>query len=163
MHLAMQQININKTSSIEEIRNEISRMIIEEFITEEAAREVRINKIYNFFKSTLGKRVKAASHIKRETPFYIEVNSTDIYKDLSKDIYGGEKVILQGVIDLYFEEEDGLVLIDYKTDYVEDIEDIKKKYFMQLKYYKEALERITGKKVKEKFLYLFHIDDFIEI
>ena len=163
MHLVMQHVDMDKTSSIEEINSQINYMVVNEFLTEEQAKVIKVNKILNFFKSSLGERVKKSILVKRETPFYIEMKSTDIYKDLQEHIYGDEKVLLQGVIDLYFEEEDGLVLVDYKTDYVENIEDIKKKYSIQLEYYSEALERITGKKVKERYLYLFHIDNFLQI
>jgi ATP-dependent helicase/nuclease subunit A len=159
----MQHVDMDKTSSIEEINSQINYMVVNEFLTEEQAKVIKVNKILNFFKSSLGERVKKSILVKRETPFYIEMKSTDIYKDLQEHIYGDEKVLLQGVIDLYFEEEDGLVLVDYKTDYVENIEDIKKKYSIQLEYYSEALERITGKKVKERYLYLFHIDNFLQI
>ena len=65
---------------------------------------------------------------------------------------------MQGVVDCFFEEDDGLVLVDYKTDRAqseEDIERIKERYGIQLKYYAQALEKITGKRVKEKYLYLF--------
>ena len=71
-----------------------------------------------------------------------------------------EKIRLQGIIDCFFEEEDGIVLLDYKTDYVEEekIDEIIERYRAQLKYYKDALEKITEKRVKESYLYLFGID-----
>ena len=69
-----------------------------------------------------------------------------------------EKLLLQGIIDCYFEEEDGLVLIDYKTDYVAEGAEanLKEKYKTQIAYYTRALEKLTGKPVKEKYIYLFH-------
>ena len=76
------------------------------------------------------------------------------------DVYIDEKIRLQGIIDCFFEEEDGIVLLDYKTDYVEEgnEDEIIERYRSQLKYYKDALEKITGKRVKESYLYLFGID-----
>ena len=62
---------------------------------------------------------------------------------------------------MLFEEEDGIVLLDYKTDYVDDnnINEVIQRYKLQIKYYKDALEKITGKNVKESYLYLFGIDE----
>lgn len=161
IHLVMEHIDINKTDNIENIREQIQAMVVDEFITEEEYKVINPHKILNFFKSPLGERIKKSTLVSKEAPFYIQIKSVDLYKDLPKDIYGEEKVIIQGVIDLYFEEEDGLIIVDYKTDYVEDEEEVKKKYALQLRYYTEALEKITGKKVKEKYLYLFYLDKFI--
>ncbi|MGN1028534.1 MAG: PD-(D/E)XK nuclease family protein, partial [Bacilli bacterium] len=68
-----------------------------------------------------------------------------------------EKVRLQGIIDCIFEEDNEIVLLDYKTDYVVEgmEEEVIDKYRVQLRYYKEAVEKITGKKVKGSYLYLF--------
>src|SRR3712207_2580638 len=132
-HLVMQHIDINKTCNIGDIKSQINSMIIKEFLTEEQAKVVNPYKILNFFNSGLGSKVKNSNLVKRETPFYIEVYSTDIYKDLPKDIYSKEKILLQGVIDMYFQEGDDLVIVDYKTDYVEDVEKVKMKYAAQLK------------------------------
>ena len=87
----------------------------------------------------------------------MEVKSTEIYSELPKGIYEDEKILIQGVIDCYFEESNDLILIDYKTDYVTEnnIEEIKMRYKSQLDYYEKALIRTTGKTVKEKYLYLF--------
>ena len=73
--------------------------------------------------------------------------------------------MLRGIIDLYFEEDDGLVILDYKTDWVNDYNknEIVKRYKKQLELYAEALSKLTGKKVKEKYLYLFNIDEQVRI
>ena len=64
-------------------------------------------------------------------------------------------MLVQGIIDVYFEEEDGLVVLDYKTDQVKALEELTEKYHAQLEYYAKALEQLTGKKVKEKIIYSF--------
>ena len=74
-----------------------------------------------------------------------------------------EKVLLHGIIDCYFEEEDGLVLIDYKTDRVRDKEEIRRRYKIQLDMYKKAIEKATGKNVKEVYIYLFDTDEFMDM
>ncbi|MDD3851991.1 MAG: PD-(D/E)XK nuclease family protein, partial [Firmicutes bacterium] len=97
---------------------------------------------------------------------------TDVYGQLAVDVYGDETILLQGVIDCFFEEDGKIVLIDYKTDYVNQgdgcsglapgIERIKERYRIQIEHYASALQRITGKPVAGKFLYLFHTGDVIE-
>ncbi len=111
-----------------------------------------------FFAGELGQRVIYADKLYREQPFQIEIGA-NIYDDSLGDKYADEKVILQGVIDCFFENEDGTVtLLDYKTDRCADDEqaaEIVKKYAVQLRLYADAIERITGKRVTEKYLYLF--------
>ncbi|WP_125152016.1 helicase-exonuclease AddAB subunit AddA [Clostridium rectalis] len=162
-HTVMQHIDIKKIFTKDDIKKQLKEMILSEFITEEQSKVIKLEKIFNFFNSSLGKRMKKSNNIKREIPFYIEKSSTDFYKELPQNIYANEKILIQGVIDAYFEEDDELIIIDYKTDYVKDLEMIKEKYSMQLNYYCEALERITHKKVKEKYLYLFYCDKEVKL
>ena len=76
----------------------------------------------------------------------------------------GETVLIQGIIDAYWEEEDGLVVLDYKTDRVKrDIHELVEKYRIQLDYYADALQRVTGRKVKEKIIYSISKGESIEI
>lgn len=163
MHLVMQVIDLSRTSSIEDIKNEIARLKIKEFITEEQSQVIDIEKIYKFFNSGLGMRMKTSGKVKREIPFYMEIASTEIYKELKNDIYDKEKILVQGVIDCYFEEDGEIVLLDYKTDYVSNAEEIKERYKLQLSYYGRALEELTGLKIKAKYLYLFYNGLIIEM
>ncbi|CAB1251134.1 helicase-exonuclease AddAB subunit AddA [Clostridium sp. WLY-B-L2] len=163
MHLAMQHIDIKKVNSYSEIEEQIRKLVLEEFITEEEAKSISIQKILKFFNSSIGERMKRAENLYREVPFYMEVGSSEIYKELPSKIYDNEKVLVQGVIDCYFQEKDELVLLDYKTDYVESLENMREKYKIQIYYYARALEKLTGKKVKNKYLYLFYNDNILEI
>ena len=70
---------------------------------------------------------------------------------------------MQGIIDVYFEEEDGLVVLDYKTDRVSDEKELVNKYHAQLDYYAKALEQLTEKKVKEKLIYSFALGKEIRL
>ena len=94
--------------------------------------------------------------VHRELPFFTEISSLDINPELNKEIYQNEKIRLQGIIDGFFKEEDGIVLFDYKTEGNED--EIIERYMVQMKYYKEALEKVTESRVKEVYLYLFALD-----
>ena len=89
-------------------------------------------------------------------------------KNLFKDenIEEDEKIMVVGIMDLFFENENGeIILLDYKTDYVtkENLEEVKARYKVQLDLYKSAIEDISGKKVAKKGLYLFGINEFVEI
>ncbi|WP_334196556.1 PD-(D/E)XK nuclease family protein, partial [Muricomes intestini] len=83
------------------------------------------------------------------------------------EIYPSEKseemVLVQGIIDVYFEEDGELVVLDYKTDKVKSIMELKEKYHAQLDYYAQALEQLVGKKVKEKIIYSFTLGEEIQV
>lgn len=163
MHLVMQHLDISKALSYEEIENQIKNLVNKEFILEHEAKVIDINKIVTFFKSDLGQRMKTAQNIYREIPFFLEISSIELYKDLPKELYEDEKILIQGIIDCYFEEEGKLVLLDYKTDFVQDINEIREKYILQISYYKKALEKMTGMTIKNTYLYSFFKDEIIEM
>lgn len=157
MHLIMQHLDLNRVSSKEEIVEQIEKMILNEMLTEKQAKSARVDRLESFFKSDLGQRMLKSIYIKREVPFFMELKSTEIYPNLPDDRYSDETILLQGIIDCYFEEDGETVLVDYKTDYVNDenVSSIKEKYKTQIDYYMMALERMTGKRVKGKYVYLF--------
>lgn len=170
LHFVMQKLNLDKIYTTQQIQEQINYLVEKAFLTEEHAAAVNPFRILKFFKSSLGQRMlkvhKAGGKIYREVPFYIDMPATAINPSLPKEIYDNEMVRLQGVIDTYFEENDGLVLLDYKTDYVgEDVteEDIKERYRIQIKYYSDTLEKIMGLPVKEKYLYLFYTGEIVEM
>jgi len=143
---------------VEEIRAQIESMVADEKLTATEADTINPEAIAAFFETPLGQRILGAKNVRRETAFNIEVNCSEIFADMAEEMYENETMLLQGVIDCWFESEDGIVLLDYKTDYVpeggEDI--IRKRYSVQIGYYAKALEKITGSRVTEKYLYLFH-------
>lgn len=163
MHFVMQKLNLDKISSKDEIKDQLRALVSNELLSKEEYKVINVNKILNFYQSKLGKRLLASynkgNKVYTELPFYTEISVLETDKDLPQEIKG-EMVRLQGVIDGFFYEENEIILFDYKTDYVEEgnEEEIVKKYTMQLKYYKNALEKITGNKVKEVYLYLFYIN-----
>ena len=167
MHFVMQKLDFNRVNTIEEIENQIREMVINELLSEEEFKVIRAKKIYNFFKSNLGKRVlksyKSGQKVYKELPFYTEISAKKTDPNLI-NIPESEKVRLQGVIDLFFYEGDNVILVDYKTDYVErgKEEDLIEKYKVQIQYYKEALSKITGKIVTESYLYSFFLDKEIK-
>ena len=74
-----------------------------------------------------------------------------------------EKVILQGIIDALIMEEEGIILVDYKTDRVKDGEELRNRYQKQIDLYSEALEQILGKKVRRRVLYSFSLGEEVDL
>ena len=72
-------------------------------------------------------------------------------------------ILIQGIIDVFFEEPDGIVLLDYKTDRVKSSRELAGRYHAQLELYQEAIERSTGKKVKERLLYSFCLGEVVSV
>ncbi|HBZ0189813.1 TPA: PD-(D/E)XK nuclease family protein, partial [Clostridioides difficile] len=122
-----------------------------------------------FFASNIGKRMLNAEIINREKSIYAQVNMKDIYiyekliNNDDKKLYDNESVMLRGIVDAYFEEDNQIVLVDYKTDFVneENINQIIEKYKKQLDLYADIIETLTGKSVKEKCIYLFGVDEAV--
>ena len=117
---------------------------------------VRNESIVHFLATDLAKRMKAAEEagkLYKEQPFVLSLPASEVNPELASD----ESVLLQGVIDAYFEEDGELVLLDYKTDSKVDEEELIKRYRAQIKYYRAALEKLEGKPVKEAYLYSFYL------
>ncbi|MGL5822160.1 MAG: helicase-exonuclease AddAB subunit AddA [Sarcina sp.] len=167
LHFVMQHVDLDKTH-VKEIEKLLTLMVAKELLTEEEAKIVNPYKISGFFRSELGMRVlrahKNGYKIYRELPFFREYKVIDLYTELDKDIYANEMFRMQGIIDLFFEDEDGVVLVDYKSDYIEKgkEEDLLERYKVQIDLYAETLQRILNKKVDEKYLYSFSLEDEIK-
>lgn len=160
VHFIMQKIDYDRVSTINEIKGQIKEMYDSELITTEEYEAINPFKIKAFFDSNIGKRVLNAYNsgkmVRREFPFFLELDVSEVKEEL-KGTNFEETVRIQGIIDLFFEEDGKIILVDYKTDYIEaDAEkEMKDKYSIQIKYYKNALERITKKEVSESILFLF--------
>ena len=130
-------------------------------LTQEYAQAVRTGKILHFLHSPLADRMRKAALIGKlfkEQPFVYGIEASRLFAGGQGAPFPGEEtVLIQGIVDAYFEEEDGLVLLDYKTDVIEKPQELIRRYKVQLDYYQEALESLTGKKVKERILYSFYL------
>ena len=122
---------------------------------------LRKDKLLRFYKSDLAKRMKVAAEqgeLYIEKPFVMGKLADEIEQDGSNT-----RVLVQGIIDAYFEEDGEIVLVDYKTDTVKNGEELIRRYETQVEYYKEALEKLTEKKVKEMILYSFALNQCVEV
>jgi len=161
LHFVMQHLDYSR----DDISAQIEEMVARDQLTRQQAQSVDVGKIQRFLETPLGKRMLASGSINREVPFNIEIPCHELYRDMEDEACHGETLLLQGVIDCYFEEPDGIVLVDYKTDYVPsgNVEIIRERYKVQIQYYARALEMLTGKLVKEKYIYLFWNGEILEL
>ena len=154
MHLVMEHLDFAK--ALEHggsyIRETVEMLRSTGALSEQEAKAVRIDQIQGFFAAPTGRRAAQARTLQKEREFILQ-------KDVS-----GTQAIVQGIIDCFFEEEDGMVIIDYKNSYVGSEageEELRQRYGKQLALYKEALEASWGRPVKETWLYLFYLKKFI--
>jgi len=161
-HFVMQHIDINKPSTKESILAQVDQMVGKVLLTKEQAECVNINGICNFLNTDICTRMRHSQIINKEMPFNLRLNPEQLGYLGADD----EMILLQGIIDCYFIEEDGrAVLIDYKTDKVFGNPKIlaKNRYGTQLEYYKRAIETIEGIKVKESYVYFFDVGALVEM
>ncbi len=118
---------------------------------------INLEKIRKFLESPLAERMSAAAgreELYKEQPFVYGIRADR----LSEKFPAEETVLIQGIIDVFFEEDGELVLLDYKTDIIKKPQELIDRYETQLDYYQEALEKMTGKRVKERILYSFYLN-----
>lgn len=158
-HHAMQFIPLDRLGgcSDKEIAAAIAELAESGKLTEREAEIVDPAHIAEFFRGELGQRMLNSLEIRREQPFYAEIRGRDVGQD-----YDG-RISVQGQIDLYFVEEDGIVVVDYKSDTVTNLEEERENYAKQVKIYSKILPEFTGKPIKEMYLYAFLADKAFEI
>ena len=152
VHLCIQKLDSTKEYTKEDLQNLIQDLMDREIILREEAEVIPIIALQNYLKSNLWKELKDAKEIHKEEPFYLELSANRVNKEYPQD----ENILLQGIMDLYYiNKNDELVLVDYKTDYVEKNEEQKliEKYKEQLNLYKEALEKSLDRKVDKTMIY----------
>ena len=161
VHLVMQNIDYRRVSREDSIKQQLGEMVEREILTPEQLAVVEVNKIWRFFQVKLGQRVLQAKRLFREAPFNLLTPANEVFPATESQ----EELLIQGIIDLYFYEGEDIVLLDFKSDIVhhKSEEEILAPYQVQLKLYKKALERITGHRVKESYLYFFDLNRAIRV
>jgi ATP-dependent helicase/nuclease subunit A len=161
MHMVMQHIPLNEPVTVESVTEKVSYMVVNELLTEEQGKSINIPGVVNFFQTEIGQRIIGSTNVMREVPFSLGLQSNEVYPDWKGE---SETILLQGVIDLIFQDEQGIVLLDFKTDAIteriqgnkEQIEVIlKDRYKVQLELYSKAIEHIWRQPLNEKYLYFF--------
>ena len=154
IHTVLEHLVPKEDMDLAYIKSEIARLVSDDKLSEEEAALISSKKIIEFYRSDIGKRIIKSCEVFREQPFEVLVPVNHIYPELKNP--SDEQIILQGIIDCWFKENDEIVLLDYKTDFFSDISEIHQKYDRQLELYAYALNKITGKRVKSKYIYLFY-------
>ena len=137
---------------------------LSEFLSPEEYGLLNQEKLKKFLDSPLGQLFAKAykeNTLYREQHFMQEVKYEKLFPEDGGD--NVEKVILQGIVDAFIMEEEGIILVDYKTDQVKDREELKNRYQKQIDLYSEALEQILGKKVKRRALYSFSLGEEVDL
>ncbi len=160
-HLILQKLDEKQEYTPEKIKILIEDLIQREIIIDKEAKHININKISAFTKSNIFSQMKNAKKVYKEQPFYINIPANLIYDG---DI--DEKILVQGIIDLfYITQDDKIILVDYKTDYVpvgkEEL--LKEKYQKQLELYKMAIEGMLKKKVDNIYIYSVYLEKTVKV
>lgn len=159
-HAVMQYIHYEACQDLTEIKGELQRLTEERRISPDQCALVDPEKILKLFSSPIGKRLCNGSNVLREFKFSILENGSQYCPGLLN-----EEVLLQGVVDCALLDDDGITVIDFKTDCVmeQNVSEVIARYTPQVSVYAQALQRIYQKKVKAKYLYLFALDRFEKI
>lgn len=165
VHLAMEKLSFREIKTREQVERELLEMERAGVLTGEERQRLPVDHIYHMVESELGRRMQAAEdrgQLYREQQFVAGIPMNEIHPDTQET----DLELIQGVIDVYFEEDGELVLLDYKTDAVSaghGEEELIKRYYAQLEYYRRILEQLTGKHVKETYIYSFSLEQTIRI
>ena len=148
-HMFLQHIDFKKSYNLEDLKNQLVYMIDNEFITKEEAEVINLSRIYDFLESEFGQRIRNAQKIYKEESFVMN--------------YDGS--VLSGTVDLFFEEENHIVLVDYKTDHIPQYEMTNRAsyYKSQLDLYKDAIQKAFGKKVSQSYIYFLSLGKYVEV
>lgn len=161
MHAIMQHIDFSRPATAESISAKMGEMVQNELLTEEQRESIDPQLIMQFFESDLGRRMVQVPSIRREIPFSLSFPAREVYPDWKGE---DEPVLIQGIIDCIFEDEMGLVLLDYKTDgitgrfkggFAEAKPVLENRYKVQIDMYTRALEQILKREVNERYLFFF--------
>ena len=160
IHSIMQYISFDKCGNVHDIEQEVARLQNELLISPEMAQIADCNGIAAFFATDLGKKLMCGSDVIREFKFSILSDASQYYPDVHED-----QVLLQGVVDCALIEDDGITVIDFKTDRVTEktIQNRAESYRLQLLTYAQALSRIFERPIKRACLYFFHKREFVDM
>jgi len=161
MHMVMQHVDLTNKVTVESLENQLEWMVTNELLTPEQAGVIDCKMIAQFFHSNLGQRFLEAKAIHREVPFTLSLPAKEVYPDWKE---ADEAIFVQGIIDCILEDDNGLVLIDFKSDGITDryrggFEQAKPileaRYKVQINLYKRAIEQIWKRNVNESYLFFF--------
>ena len=161
-HKVLELLDLTRVYSKEELLLDIHRMVQDNRMKEADVKKLKLDYIFKFTQSDVAQRMRKAQQsgkLYREKQFVMGIEASKMLQSIDSD----ELILIQGIIDVFFEEEGELVLLDYKSDIIENSEQLVNRYKVQLDYYRKALEQMLQKKVKEILLYSLHLGKEIRI
>lgn len=169
-HLVMEHFPYKRMEASQELWESadfaayLEEMVQRGYMSSEEMALLDTRKFVAFADSTIGKRMVQAAAVgtlRLEQPFMLGIKAEEI----EKDVQSKEWIMVQGIIDAFFIEDEEIVLVDYKTDSVRKGQEneLIQKYQAQLDYYAQALERLLGKKVSEKIIYSFALNKELRV
>ena len=163
-HKFMELTSHEDLSKPELLRQRQKELILQGRMSQEQMVLLDEKKLLTFFNSQLAQRMRRAyekGKLFREQPFMMGRDISQIYPD--KGYTQGEIILVQGIIDAFFEEEGKIILVDYKTDRITSLEKLAQRYKEQIMQYADALKSLKNKEVSEQILYSFCLGDTIDL
>ena len=161
-HRVAERIDFSMEAGLEHVRGFLSGMVDQGLLSVEERRRISPYKWSHLLDSAIGRRMGRAWQeglLFRERPFIMGIPARQLRAEWDSD----QLVVVQGIIDAWFIEDGGIVIVDYKTDRVAEGKNLIDRYGKQLYYYKAALERAEGLPVKECIIYSFHLEEEIHL
>ena len=159
IHLCMQKLDEKQNYDLQKVKELIEDLNKKQIITDKEKENINPYKILEFTKSKIWNELKKAKEIYKEKAFYINIPAKEIYDEEIED-----NILVQGIIDLYYiDKNNNLILVDYKTDYVQNENELIDKYKEQLKLYKKALELSYNRRVSQIYIYSTFLGKLIDI
>ena len=157
-HLALQYLEL----SDQDVEGQLARLQEARKLTPEQAAAVDVTAVKRFLASPLAEEIRKAKKVEREFPFTLLIGAEEVTGQTA----AGDQILLQGVVDCFFETEEGLTVVDFKTDRVRNREELAQRaqhYRTQLETYSRALERVMEKPVTRSVLYFLHVGETVEM
>lgn len=153
LHKVMQYLDMRPAMNAKEIRRQLAQWEQDGLFTSEETQLVYVPAVLQFCYSPLGQRMAKAATVRREYPFSVILPGGGYLPDVET----GEGMLVQGVIDCLFQEDQGWVLVDYKTDRLDTEDAFRRRYAVQLALYRQAVEQIGGIALQHMYIYSFHL------
>lgn len=159
LHKALQYITPASDQTTATLRREIDAFVRQGLLSREEAKLVYVPVLAAFCQSDIGRRMAESPELHREYPFTVLLAGGDPLPETET----GEQILIQGVIDCLFREDDAWILVDYKSDRLETADAFRSRYAVQLTLYKRAVEQITHRPVEETYIYSLHLQQEIRL
>lgn len=159
LHKALQYITPAADQTTATLRREIDAFVRQGLLRREEAKLVYVPVLAAFCQSDIGRRMAESPELHREYPFTVLLAGGDPQPETET----GEQILIQGVIDCLFREDDAWILVDYKSDRLETADAFRSRYAVQLALYKRAVEQITHRPVEETYIYSLHLQQEIRL